>query len=435
MANYATPSIRTVALVGHGGAGKTTLAEALLARAGAIRRRAASSGARTVCDFDPLEKQLPAFAARVDPAPRHARRAHPPHRHARLARLHRPGDRRARRRRDRGGRRQRADRHRDDHVADDAVGGEAQPLPPDHRQQDRRRERRPAEACSRRSRQAFGKECLPINLPADGGKHVVDCFFNPVRRRRLLVGRRCAPGARRPGRRGRRGADGEVPRAGRGSSPSSCTRRSRRRCAKATSSRSASCPRAPARASTELLDVLVKLAPNPTEGNPPLFTKGEGDDGDRVPLASPTRRSTCSRTCSRSSSTRSSASSASSACTRARSPRTRSSTSATASKPFKVGHLFLLQGKKHVEVDRAVPGDIGAVAKVDEIDFDAVLHDSHDEDHIHLRAARVPDADARPRDRAEAPRRRAADLRRAAQDDAPRTRRSSSSTTRRSTRR
>jgi len=26
---------------------------------------------------------------------------------------------------------------------------------------------------------AFGRECLPINLPADGGKRVVDCFFNP----------------------------------------------------------------------------------------------------------------------------------------------------------------------------------------------------------------------------------------------------------------
>jgi elongation factor G len=27
----------------------------------------------------------------------------------------------------------------------------------------------------------------------------------------------------------------------------------------------------------ELLDILVKLAPNPAEGNPPLFTKGEGE--------------------------------------------------------------------------------------------------------------------------------------------------------------
>src|SRR5262249_62376874 len=29
-------------------------------------------------------------------------------------------------------------------------------------------------------RTTFGKECLPINLPADGGKRVVDCFFNPA---------------------------------------------------------------------------------------------------------------------------------------------------------------------------------------------------------------------------------------------------------------
>src|SRR4029453_18645672 len=53
-------------------------------------------------------------------------------------------------------------------------------------------------------------------------------------------------------------------------------------------------------------------------------------------------------------------------------------------KPFKVGHLLLLQGGKHVEIDRAVPGDIAAVAKVDEITFDCVLHDSHDEDRIHM---------------------------------------------------
>ena len=53
-------------------------------------------------------------------------------------------------------------------------------------------------------------------------------------------------------------------------------------------------------------------------------------------------------------------------------------------KPFKVGHAYLLQGKDLVEIDTLVPGDIGAVAKVDELQFAAVLHDSHDEDHIHL---------------------------------------------------
>ena len=54
-----------------------------------------------------------------------------------------------------------------------------QAVPPRHRQQDRRGERRPARRCSPAIQAAFGKECLPINLPAGGGKRVVDCFFNP----------------------------------------------------------------------------------------------------------------------------------------------------------------------------------------------------------------------------------------------------------------
>ncbi|MBA3506814.1 MAG: elongation factor G, partial [Betaproteobacteria bacterium] len=59
-------------------------------------------------------------------------------------------------------------------------------------------------------------------------------------------------------------------------------------------------------------------------------------------------------------------------------------------KPFKVGHLFMLQGSKNVEIDRAVPGDLAAVAKVDDIEFDRVLHDSHDEDSIRMRPLEFP---------------------------------------------
>jgi elongation factor G len=53
-------------------------------------------------------------------------------------------------------------------------------------------------------------------------------------------------------------------------------------------------------------------------------------------------------------------------------------------KPFKVGHLFKVQGGKHEEVNEGIAGDICAVAKVDEITYDAILHDSHDEDNFHL---------------------------------------------------
>ena len=73
MAQFATEHIRTVALVGDGAAGKTTLAEALLARAGAIPAAGSVERGTTVSDFDPLEKTLSAFAARVADASRHRR--------------------------------------------------------------------------------------------------------------------------------------------------------------------------------------------------------------------------------------------------------------------------------------------------------------------------------------------------------------------------
>jgi elongation factor G len=48
-----TARIRNVALIGHGGSGKTTLAEALLYTAGAIGRMGRVEDGTTVCDFDP----------------------------------------------------------------------------------------------------------------------------------------------------------------------------------------------------------------------------------------------------------------------------------------------------------------------------------------------------------------------------------------------
>src|SRR5678816_111525 len=55
---YTTADIRNIALVGQAGAGKTLLAEALLAHSGAIRSKGSLARGTTVCDFDPQEKAL-----------------------------------------------------------------------------------------------------------------------------------------------------------------------------------------------------------------------------------------------------------------------------------------------------------------------------------------------------------------------------------------
>lgn len=57
MAKYRTEDIRNLALVGHGAAGKTSLADALLFKAGAVDRRGSVEDGTSVSDYDDEEKK------------------------------------------------------------------------------------------------------------------------------------------------------------------------------------------------------------------------------------------------------------------------------------------------------------------------------------------------------------------------------------------
>ncbi|MCC7327753.1 MAG: elongation factor G [Burkholderiales bacterium] len=387
MANYATEHIRTLALVGHGASGKTTLAEALLHKAGALQVAGSVERGTTVADFDPMEKQY-----------QHSLRSSLLHCETGQTRIHlidTPGFP------DFIGQAIGAlDAVETAAIVVNAQAGIEMITSRMMEWAGKRRlcrliiinkidaENVDAQALLASIQGAFGKECLPINLPADGGKRVVDCFFNPsgesdfssvadahralvdqvvevdeeLMARYLELGEIEPEELHEPFERALR--DGHLlpvcfvsARTGAGVG--------------------------------ELLEIFDRLLPNPTEGNPPLFMKGDGEaavefrsqpDPDQHVLAHVFKvvmdpfvgklgifrvhQGTVTRDTQL--------------------------FVGDGRKPFKVGHLFMLQGGKNVEIDRAVPGDLAAVAKVDEVVFDCVLHDSHDEDHIRMTPLEFP---------------------------------------------
>ncbi|HYE02340.1 MAG TPA: elongation factor G, partial [Phycisphaerales bacterium] len=59
-------------------------------------------------------------------------------------------------------------------------------------------------------------------------------------------------------------------------------------------------------------------------------------------------------------------------------------------KALRIGHLFRPQGKEHLEVHEVGPGDIAAVSKIDEVHFGGVLHDSHELDGVRIEPVPLP---------------------------------------------
>ena len=389
--NAEIAGIRTIALVGQTAAGKTSLVESLLWKAGAIGAPGSLERGTTVCDFDPMERRV-----------QHSLNAAVVHFGFREVRVHlidTPGYA------DFVGQSMTSLEAADTAavVINAQVGIEMMAS----RMMDWAAKRRLCRmiivnkidaqgldlpGLVAQIQAAFGKECLPLNLPASGGTEVIDCFFNPS----------AAPGheadfssieiAHRalveqvvevdPDFVERYLNDGDVDPRELHAPLEQALREGHLIPICFVSSRNNA-------GVAELLDVFEKLLPNPAEGNPPQFYKGEGDAAVelnanpdpskhviahvfkvtvdpyvgkmgifRIHQGTVTKDSQLYIGDGR--------------------------------KPFKVGHLFMLRGKDHVEVVRGVPGDICAVAKVDEMHFDAVLHDAAEDDHLHLKPLEFP---------------------------------------------
>ncbi len=386
---YKTDAIRNIALVGHAGSGKTTLAEALLAQAGAIKAPGSVERGNTVCDFDSQEKEL---QHTLDPA-----LCHFDHGGIHVNLIDTPGypDFSGRSMSVLSGAETAAV------VVNAQTGVEIvtqRMMQAAERSQMCRMiiiaridapETRPRQVLAQ-IQEAFGKECLPINLPAEGGKKVVDCFFSPSGDETDFSS---------VGNAHERIIDQVVEvdeqlmelylEQGEELSPEQLHDPFEKALREGhlipvcfvSAKTGAGIP--------ELLKVIETLMPNPTEGNPPAFLKGEGESAVLVEVAPNPAQHIVAHVFKVS---------VDPFIGRLGIFRIHQGTVkpgtqlyvGDARKPFKVAHLYKVQGKDHIEIPRGVPGDVCAVTKVEEVHYDAVLHDSHDEDRYHLKTAASP---------------------------------------------
>ena len=380
-----TPSsvhdIRNLALFGHAGSGKTTLVEALLAAAGEIGAAGSVERGDTVADFDPQEKAMGHSL--------HAALVHLEWAGHWINLLDTPGLP------DLSGRAVIALPAVDTAavVINAAAGIESGT-------------RRMMDAAKGKCRMivinkidaatdltalmdaiaaTFGRECLPLNLPSPDGSRVIDCFFAPDNAAATAFSSVSAAHDAIVDQIVELDEDlmAKYLEQGESLDPEQLHAPFEQALREGhlvpvcfVSARTGA-------GISELLDILGKLAPDPTEANMPAFLKGEGAAAEPAEVVLDAERHVVAHVFQI-----------------ANDPyrgklglfRVHQGQVTPNSqlyigdgrKPFKVAHLLRMQGKNAIETTMAVPGDLCAVARVDEIQRDAVLHDSHDEDFYHL---------------------------------------------------
>lgn len=380
--------IRNVALLGHAGSGKTTLLESLLATSGSIATSGDIEHGTTLSDFDPLEKEMGHSLA--------ISLAHLKWAGHWINLLDTPG-------------------------LPDLAGRALCALPAvetaaiviNAQSGIESGTRRMMEAASDKCRliviskidangvdfealmkelcDMFGRECLPINLPSTDASTVIDCFFAPdynaspafstVRATHDAIIDQVVE------------LDEDLMSAYLEQDESLNPEQLHAPFEQAlreghlipvcfVSSRSGA-------GVTELLDILGHLMPDPTEGNLPHFLKGEGASAQPVEVVPDAERHVVAHVFAVSNDPFRGKLSLFRIHQGKITPNTSLFIGDTR-KPFKVAHLLRLQGKNQIETPVGVPGDICAVARVDDIHPNAVLHDSHEEDYYHLVAPEPP---------------------------------------------
>jgi elongation factor G len=397
---YTTQGIRNIALVGSAGGGKTLLLEALLLEGGAIRNKGSLQRGATVSDFDSQEKRL---QHSLDPAicgfdfdTAHLNLIDTPGYPDFLGRTLSV-----------------LEAVEAVAIVVSAAGGVdtlTRRLMEFARERELcrlivvnkidRADARPA-AVLEELRGAFGPECLPLDLPAEEGASVVDCFFRPETASRSN-GASSDP----------RATDfSSVPAAhtqivdqvveldedlmalyleqGAELSPEQLHDPFERALREGHLIPVCFVSAETGVGVPELLRIFARLMPNPTEGNAPPFFKGEGAGAQPVQVKPDPDKHVVAHVFK----TSIDPYVGKLGMVRVHQGTIRQGSQlfvGDARKPIKIAHILKLMGKDTVEMARAIPGDICAIPKIDELHLDAVLHDSHDEDHYHLKPVSFP---------------------------------------------